>query len=62
MSSAPSSIAADLRRLQATAQPIWLQVGKVFTGTDAKVITNGHVVFTAQGIRLKSNCPKPKPD
>lgn len=59
MSPEPSSVAADLRRLSASDQPIWLQIGKVFTGTDSSVITDGHVVYNAKGMLHAAAEPPP---
>ncbi|GAB5559458.1 MAG: amidohydrolase family protein [Synoicihabitans sp.] len=51
MSDSPASSDPIAEVLSSIVGPIWLQVGKVFAGTDTRVINDAHIVYDADGIR-----------
>lgn len=52
---APSVLSA----LKPTEGSVWLRTGKLFTGTDAQVVRDGHVVYDRSGILYAGARPPP---
>ncbi len=58
MNTVVTSSPADLSRaLVASSEPIWLRVGRLFTGWDTQVLCDAHVVFTAEQIAYVGETP-----